>query len=520
VRQNDQVTVLDKHFADIGSDFDGDGKNESGDLGIYRVVAGMDDVALPNGTTQHAVRVDMIALARVTLSATGESSPATQVALQSTWYASGIGVVKRRLTTPVSATSDEVAEEVLTYFDGITKGFGAKPASVARMADDATVGAGQALQSAHDVVAFPDHAVIISSFVDAQSTRYTAFSSIDTNGKVTHTSLYAGGASGRYVPVGSQLVAVMPSSDINQRCQVQLLRFDSNGVQPTSSSNSVVTFAPAAGQTLCSDVSQLMFASDGNRLWLAMVRHSLSSSGWVTDLFVQPFDANGTPLAGETTVLSVNTFQSDSVSLSPGIALKSISAAGNKVLIAYITDNSGSVKLASITDAGIVTRASYAPATASSVGPTLLATQSAAALLWQGAQDSSTHLAPALGVMLDSNLTPLLSSGSSSLDAQTLPAALAGCVNCAVFQNLGSDALLIGRTDFPTDKPGTMTFAIYKTNVGALASQTVSPVQLSLAEVSSYGSGINRVQLVPFADRMLVLVTANNQLYTKIVWSP
>lgn len=520
VRQNDQVTVLDQHYADVGSDFDGDGKNESGDIGIYRVVVGMDDVALPNGTTQRAVRVDMIAMVRITLSSNGAVSPATQAALQSTWYAAGIGIIKQRLTTPVSSTSDEVVEEVLIYFDGITRGFGTKPAVELRVAADAAVGAGQSLPDARSVVAFADHAVVIGTYVDvAHATQYTALSSIDTSGKVIRTSLYPGVPTSGFRALGDQLIAVASGSGAGQLCQVQLLHFDANGAQFHASSNSVITFPPVAGQTLCSDVTQLMSASDGNRLWLAMVRHSLSASGWVTDLFVQPFDAQGTPLAGETTLLSVNALLSDNVSLG-GVALRSVSAAGGKVVVSYATDASGSLKLASITDAGLLAQASVAPATANFNGATLLATPSAAALLWQGPQDIATHLAPARGVLLDSNLMPLLSSGSSSLDAQTLPASLVSCVSCALFLNGAADKLLVGSTNFSNDQPATMIFASLSVSAGALASQAVSPVQLSLADVSNYGLDINQFRVVPFADRVLVLAAANNRLYAKIVWLP
>jgi hypothetical protein len=123
-------------------------------------------------------------------------------------------------------------------------------------------------------------------------------------------------------------------------------------------------------------------------------------------------------------------------------------------------------------------------------------------------------------VLLDSNLMPLLSSGSSSLDAQTLPASLASCVNCALFLNGAGDKLLVGSTSFSNGQPATMIFASLSASAGALASQAVSPVQLSLADVGNNGLGINQFQVVPFADRVLVLAEANNRLYAKIVWLP
>lgn len=519
VRQNDQVTVLDQHYADIGADLDGDGKHESGDIGVYRVVVGMEDVALPNGSTQHAVRVDMIGMVRVTLSSNGAVSPATRAALQSTWYAPGIGIVKQRLTTPVSSTSDEVVEEVLTYFDGVTTGFGAKPAAEVRVSADAAVGAGQPLPDVNAVVAFPDHAVLVGTFMDvAQLKWYTALSSIDTNGKVLRTNLYTGVPTNGFLALGGQLVAVVDGRPTGQYCQASLLHFDAHGGQFNAGSNSVITFPPAPGKTLCSNVIQLMSASDGNRLWLAAVRQSLSTSGWVTDLFVQPFDAQGTPLAGETTLLSANAVLTDSLS-SGGVALRSVSAAGGKVVVGYATDTSGSLHLASVTDAGVLTQASVNPTTLSSNGPTLLATSSAAALLWQGPQDAVTQLAPARGVLLDSNLVPLLSNGGS-LDAQTLSASLASCGSCTMFRNGAGDKLLVTTTQWASDQPLKMTFANLSASAGALPSQAVSPVQVSLADVSNYAGGISQYEVVPFADRVLVLATANSRLYAKVAWLP
>jgi hypothetical protein len=519
VRQNDQVTLIDQRYANIGSDLDGDGKNDSGDIGIYRVVVGMEDVAMPNGTTQQAVRVDTIATVRVTFSSSGVVSPATRAASLSTWYAPGIGIVKQRGTTPVSSTSDEVVEEVLTYFDGITKGFGSKPAVEVRVAADAPVGAGQSLRDAISAVAFPDHAVIVGTFTDfAQGNQYTALSSIDANGTVIHTSLYTGVPASGFHTLGNQLVAVVPGSGVGQLCQAQLLHFDANGAQYDANANSLITFPPASGQTLCNGVNQLMSASDGDRLWLAMVRRSISSSGWVTDLFVQPFDANGTPLAGESTILSVNALVSGDVSLGGGIALRSVSAAGDRVFVSYATDASGSLKLASLSDAGVVTQTSVAPTTATSFGPTLLAAPSAAALLWQGPRDNATILAAARGVLFDSKLMPVLSIGSSSLDEQTLPSSLASCVNCALFLNGAGDQLLVGSTSFANDRPATITFASFSASGSALASQGVSPVQLSLSDISDYGSSINQFQVIPVADRVLVLAATNGRLYAKVVW--
>lgn len=518
VRLNDQVTVLDQQFADIGVDSDGDGKRESGDLGIYRIVVGMEDVALPNGPTQRAVRVDMYAIARIKLSSSGVTSPPTQVALQSTWYAEGLGVVKQRLTTPVSATSNQVVEEVLTYFDGITKGFGAKPATQARLPLDAAVSPGAPLQSAVSVVRFADHALAIGDFFGPQSTLYTAISSIDMGGNVTRTTLHTGVPRSGFVALGNQLIAVVTSDDMAQTCQVQLMHFDAHGARVAGAANSAISIPPAPGQTVCSQVPRLLSAADGSRLWLAMVRRSLSSSGWVTDLVVRPFDANGIPLAAETTVYSANRLLSD-VSSGDGLTLQSASAAGGKLVVSYLTDASGSIKIAAITEAGALTQATHSPATRGVNEAALFATATGAVLFWQGPFEDFTLLAPPRGVLLGSDLSPLLSGGSSSLDAQNLPGAPTACVRCALWLNGPGDMFWVGKANLPVSAPGSLTFAGYKASAGALASQTAALAQFSLADITAFGS-IGDLHVVPYADRMLVLATANSKLYTKVFWLP
>lgn len=519
VRLNDQVTVLDQRFSDIGIDSDGDGKRDSGEIGIYRIVAGLEDVILANGATRQAVRVDMFAIARVTLSSTGVTSPATQVALQSTWFAEGIGVVKQRLTTPVSATSNQVVEEVLTYFDGISKGFGAAPAVQVRMAADAAVDPDRPLESAISVVGFSDHAVLIGDFVGSQSTRSTAISSVDKRGQVTRTSLYAGLQRSGFVALGDRLLAVVTADNMASSCQFELMHFDAHGVRVTGRANSVITIRPALGQTLCSGVPQLQFAVDGSRLWVAMVRRSLSSSGWVTDLVVRPFDAEGNPLADETTVFSANRLLSTVSTISDGLTLQSASAAGGKVVVGYLTDGSGKLKLASVTDAGVVTRTEYAPATARLDAAAVLATSKGAALLWQGPQDPLLRLAPARGVLLDVNLLPQLSS-DNGLDAQNLLGAPACTVACLRFMSGPGDSIWVGKAALPSDAPGVLSFASYNASAGALAAQDAQLAQFSLADIDERGLAINQFHVIPFADRTLVVASARNKLYTKIFWQP
>lgn len=514
VRQNDQVTVLDQHFADLGHDFDGDGKNDSGDLAIYRQVIGMDDISLSDGSIQHAVRVDTIGLARITYSKSGTTSQAVQVALQSTWYAAGIGIIKQRLTVPISDTSNQVTEEILTYFDGVDRGLGSSPAIGAQVAPDAGSRVGLPLQSVDNTVVFPDHVVVIGRFDDAAGAP-TAISSIDTSGNVTHTSFYSGLLFSSFKAVGGQLISLTPSDA--PRCQVELARYDANGRQAAGAASTTIVIAPSTGQTICTDLPQLKFASDGNRFWIAAVRQSLSVNGWVTDLMVRPYDVNGLPLAPETTVFTANGLLNSNLSLGPGIDFKSISAAAGKVFISYRTDNSGNVNLAAVSSDGSVTHGSVAPIVANADSPTLLASPSSAVLLWQGPSDGPFGMAPTRGVLLDGNLNPVLAPGSTGIDSQTLSTTLSTDVGGGFLLNGTGDAILIGKSDMPSDTTGTLTLGAYMASAGALAAQTVAPISISLADFSATGR-IDQMQLAPLGNRVLVMVASQSKLYVKVAW--
>ena len=510
VRQNDQITLMDQQVTDIGEDLDGDGKNDSGEVGVYRIVVGAEDVSMPNGIVEHAVRVDTVFLVRVTLSSTGAVSETLQAGLQSSWYAPGIGIVKQEFTIPVTDSSDEVFEEVLTSFDGITRGFGATPATTALIPSNAAMAAGQTLQSVNAAVAFSDHAILVGSFTNAQATTYTAISSVDIHGQVSQTNFYTGVPTSGFYALGNQLVAVQPSDSSGNGCQLNVFLFDAHGVRAAGDFPRVVDIPPAPGQTLCHRISQLQIASDGSQLWLAMVRSSISTSGWVTDMFIRPFDASGAPLANETTLQSVNTLATT------GFDLRSLSAAGGTARVAYFPDAGTTLRLTSITDAGIQKQANLALNSSSVTGLTLLAKADATGLFWQGLTNAGTGQAPTLGVLLDTDLNPVIANGNNSLDAQTLPR----CSGCATFLN-GADASWVMESDhLSISSASSVTLSTLASTSGALTSQTVTPMLLSLSDIGDAGMNIMSLRLVPFANRVLVLAEANQQLFTKLAWLP
>jgi len=523
VRQNDQTTVLDQRVTNIGVDVDGDGKNESADIAVYRLVVGMEDVPLPNGAAQRAVRVDMIAIVRPIYSKSGEAGPATQAAMQSTWYAADIGIVKQRLSTFVTATSVAVTEEVLLDYDGVTQGFGFTAAVRARAAANAGSLAGQALQYPRTLLTFADHQVLVSGI---SSPGYYALSSFDTRGNVTHTYAYPNDSNygATYLAVDTNIVAV---AQPNSGCEIQLTRFDAHGAMQGSSPGSKLTIPPNAklvAPSLCSTVGQLAAASDGSRIWLAMSRSSLNQSGWVTDLFVQPFDANGKPLAEGTELASAN-----SAGFPTGFAIKSLSAAGGKVLVSYSLEAYGTQYLTSVTDSGQLTKTSF-PAEAFGGLPSVnslsqFATPAGAAVFWIEQLPGGNELGrPYNGLLLDSSLTPQMAAGGS-LNAQLLTGGLQSS-NGSLLYAQGADGLLVvGRvnTSSGTNSPPSVTLARYNVSAGPLAAQTASTITVPLSDVGESAGNASLLsqppRVVPFKNYDLLFCESyGGFVFTKIAW--
>jgi hypothetical protein len=100
VRVGDQIVFFDRRLVGVIADADGDGRAESLDFAVYSQVIGEEPVnlggSLPDGT---AIRVDQITKGRLVLSGGGPEQPVITV-IQSSWYDSTHGVVRRRLEQP------------------------------------------------------------------------------------------------------------------------------------------------------------------------------------------------------------------------------------------------------------------------------------------------------------------------------------------------------------------------------------------------------------------------------------
>jgi hypothetical protein len=110
VRVNDQVTILDAGGLDLGSDLDGDGRNELLDIASYSRVIGQETIDLVNNPGISAVRVTTFVVARVRATR-GQSG--TDTSTVDTWYAQGIGIVRINTDLPTTTGARRLTSETL-----------------------------------------------------------------------------------------------------------------------------------------------------------------------------------------------------------------------------------------------------------------------------------------------------------------------------------------------------------------------------------------------------------------------
>jgi hypothetical protein len=417
VRQNDQITVMDQHIADVGSDVDGDGKNDAADVAIYRVVVGAEDVAPENLPVLHAVRVDTIGLVRFTLSSDGSTTAPVQAALQSTWYARGIGVVRQKFTTP-NAIGNRVTDELITSYDGLTQGFGAMPAVAAVVPASSPVTPGANLGGPDfgyiTAIGMADHALVFAT--DVSGTRGTIVSRMDMRGNVLDTHLLSNVSiflSNRSALVGhpAGVVAVGGGPSIgNTSAKIALTRFDVDGALIGTPGD--VTMEAGGGRFL-PVLGRMWAASDGQVLWILWVRTYVDVGiGTKEELVLGRFDFDGNALAPETIVETGTT------------ASESIAAGAGSVVVTWSkADGAGTYDLfyASATRASpTLSVRTFAPGLAVSdrlITPTVL--DEGGALLWNAGLNGGGLLTRTAGVRLDASFA-VLRSNAAGLDTELL----------------------------------------------------------------------------------------------------
>lgn len=301
VRVNDQYVGLDKHIADGGADADGDKVNDAVDIAAYARVVGDELLDLPNRRQVRAVRVDTTLRARAILSKTGTPGPLYE-AVQSVWYAPGIGIVKSSIDEPDAngpALPHRIVTETLENWDGLTEGLGhLDPVSPVGPAGSALAGIapGYPLDSA----GFDAHAVVVTWIPGQAQVAGVTLAQLDQRGALvaaknyTPAELFPGAQyfnSPRLLRVGSEL-RLLAMTDKG----ISMVGLDATGQRITMAGKPMLS-----DPIFAYDNDQMLFhaMADGGDIWVGWTRRT-SDGDRLTSVALQRFDAGGQALAPAT----------------------------------------------------------------------------------------------------------------------------------------------------------------------------------------------------------------------------
>ena len=297
VKVNDQYVGIDKHIADIRTDLDGDKVNEALDIAVYSTVIGEEVLDLPNRRQVKAVHVDMRLRARTKFSKTGTVSPMYE-SLQSTWYAQGIGIVKRRLEQPndIAGFPNRVVTEVLENWDGLTEGLGHTDTLVAAAPAGSSL-SGAPLQYVVGVVGFDNSAVAIGMIPDQPASEGMAVAQLDARGQVVAARTYARTELFPGTDFFTEQHAIRVGNEVRifaktGNRQLSMVGLDASGQRIVRPAVQVVN----DGQMGDADRTSYLVASDSTGIWIGSVRTSWDGQTSKRWLVAQHFDTNGVAL--------------------------------------------------------------------------------------------------------------------------------------------------------------------------------------------------------------------------------
>lgn len=334
VRQGDQYNLIEQRFSNQPIDIDGDGKFDTVDVASYRRVIGNESVTLPNrAQALTALRVDTVLTVRINPST--RTTPQIISSSVSTWYATGIGVVRQVVaSSDPSRSFDE--ESLLLGWDGITEGWGfvTQPPQL-----QSTVVPGSSslwVTGAMSALALPDGALIATA---------SSLHRVDQRGMVQ--SIEA-------PPVG-QYQGLMRLSAGNRWLtgswpSYQMYALSDSGVTLGAGALSSFTLGSTDPTTLV----EYPLAMDGNpaadHFWIASQRTvSVPSTGTTAyQLVLRAIGADGSTSRPEI-VISVGSPQ-----LSPGVRLAAHASGVLATWTETTASSNNSVHYASVTSAGQV----------------------------------------------------------------------------------------------------------------------------------------------------------------------
>lgn len=333
VRVNDQTTVLERNGVATDVDIDGDKKPDTADVAYYRRVIGNEDVELPAlGQTVRAVRVDDTAIVRLHRSSDGATvAPVTTTG--STWYAPGLGIVRRTLAEPAVNGQADQYDERLQAFDGLSRGVGALMHT--RPDQPALQGLlGQTLVAAAPV---GERVLALSRHTPAGAQPVLRLAVLDASGNVVSSRVLDGISATQEVEpvlIGSDTQALLVVRETVVRpdpyvhYQLRAWRFDAAGM----------VVGPAAGSVLPLDEMHYQgsyrIAGDGGQWWAMWQGSGGDGQLFPMPLYLQGFD--GTSLAA---VTARHVLEPGALFVSPRIL--GLSAAGGRVAAAWMDGAAG-----------------------------------------------------------------------------------------------------------------------------------------------------------------------------------
>ena len=319
LRQDAQWTIFDRQLADIGTDIDGDGIRDSASVGIYSQVIGNETVPLPDHAPMAALRVDTHVVLLLHLSGGGASAATEQRV--STWYAPGIGPVRRAVGSgAVGREFDQ--DESLVRWDGISEGLGYLAQGLVFQAGSGAL-TGTPLPPQRLSLALPDGALVLTAAGEGY-----AVHRLDRRGTLVSTHLYPASAS---LANAFQWLRLSAGPRLLSRSAggIDLWAYSDDGLQ--------IGDAPAA--RLTGPYAAVAAADGGDSLWAAWTTSDppYDQGGFTrtqSHVLAQRFAANGQAL---TTALDLGSTLSTAACCARYPILGSMVATSSAMVLAWST---------------------------------------------------------------------------------------------------------------------------------------------------------------------------------------
>lgn len=520
VRAGEQITLLDRVDEPV-ADVDGDRVNDKADIAVYSRVIGNETVELPDlGRSVQALRVDQTVLIKIKQSGNGQVLPVAN-SVQSVWYLSGVGIVRRTSTAVSMTTAVGVidTDERLRRWDGVTEGLGVMGVTGATFPPAQAPIPGALVRTPLAAVGFGDRALVLTAdWSGAESGENgVALVALDKRGAATSVQGYPQfkvpvNTRPALLRVGSEAVLALTENGplitgVGPSFDLRLVRAASDA-RLTGTSTGVPVSLGAVGA--------VQAASDGSNLWLMWVRRD-ASDGFSSPgrLYLQRFDVNGTALASPILLdqLASGTYVSLGLSADKGRVLASWGAhLFPAPVYRYAVGSAAGVNIQTLGTASNLNQlatGSYVP----------FISGEAAMLSWQGPLFDATGATGATdrqlrGILLNAAGLPQRAT-TGSLDLELLPASLA-MPQTTVLRTAGDGRLIFGSTatgllfDGMADTPY-VDIRWFTPSSGSLAQ--VAPVRL-LGPSQAFGALYAVVSL----DDRLLLLGARAGMTTMVAW--